>query len=483
MLTKTQEEALRLLKTGANVFLTGKAGTGKSFVLKEFIRQSKKKILITAPTGVAAIEIGGATLHRTFDIPLNMAKLVKDVKVYKPSKNPVVAADIVIIDEISMVRRDVFEYVMRYIKEVNWKYRKGKAPIQVILVGDFFQLPPVLTPGDVEAYQTLMGNLDIYPFESPYWWQFDFQKIELLEVMRQKDDGDFLDNLNRIRNGDVSAIDYFNKRVREDYKTTKGINIVPTNAKVRKINNENLLRLNTKKRVYKAEKYGAVKPSDIVNDEELLLKIGAKVMITTNHPMLEYSNGSLGTVKEFHKDSVDVQLLGSHKVVEIERKRNVISEYVVEDGLITLREVGFYSQIPLKIAYAITVHKSQGKTFDEVHLDPSVWSDGQLYVALSRVTSIDGLTLSEPIQSSAVKVSEDVLRFYGYEIGEDANVEEIERRTREEVITNFGVLESIITAYLKSDGEGEKLLERFPNVANLEEVLERLKDIKPIIED
>lgn len=480
MLTKTQEEALRLLKTGANVFLTGKAGTGKSFVLKEFIRQSKKKILITAPTGVAAIEIGGATLHRTFNIPLDMSKLVEEIRVRKPKKNPVVAADIVVIDEISMVRRDTFEYVMRYIQEVNNKHREGRAPIQVILVGDFFQLPPVLSFSEIEAYRLLMGNLDIYPFQSEYWWKFDFQKIELLEVMRQKDDDDFLENLNRIRNGDVSAIDYFNKRVRENYKTVNGINIVPTNAKVRALNNENLSRLDTREKVYRAEKFGSVKPSDIVNDEELLLKKDAKVMITTNHPVLEYSNGTLGIVKEFHKDSVDVQLLGSHKVVEIEKKRNVISEYVVEDGLITLREVGYYSQIPLKIAYAITVHKSQGKTFDEVHLDPSVWSDGQLYVALSRVTSIKGLTLSEAISPASVKVSEDVLRFYGYEIGEDANVKEIEKKNQEEVVANFEVLNSIISSYLKSNGEG--LAEEFPSVTNLEEVIDRLKEIRPLLE-
>lgn len=206
-------------------------------------------------------------------------------------------------------------------------------------------------------------------------------------------------------------------------------------------------------------------------------------MITANHSMLEYSNGTLGVIKNLNFSSVDVELLGSRKVVNIKKKTNVISKYSVdpETGEITLEEIGSYTQIPLKIAYAITVHKAQGKTFDEVHLDPYAWDNGQLYVALSRVTSIGELTLTEPIKPSAVKVSEDVLRFYEYEIGEDADVDEVEEKTQEEIKKNFGWISSIVEVCLEEKMTEADLKMRFPHVVGLEEVVERLREIKVIV--
>ena len=419
-LTKDQKHAFAILSSGANVFLTGEAGTGKSYLLQEFIADNAdKKILVTAPTGIAAIEIGGATLHRTFRIPVgDLAKIHRGPR--RVSK-VVEAADILIIDEISMCRLDVFEYVLAAVKMANHK-RKDRGDIQIILVGDFLQLPPILRKDELPLYRELHGHASVFPFFSPLWDSFSFQTVILREVVRQQGDLDLLDNLNRARRGDASCIPYFNRFVTEaEAVDEEAIHICPTNKKAGEINTKKTRALPGPSVVYEGYTEGEVQPSDKPTDEKIELREGARVMLLVNNPTEGYSNGSMGTCLEMGEDSLVVEL-DSGRVIEVAPYEWSVHRYASstkknketgkEETTIELRRIGLFVQLPIKVAFAITTHKSQGQTFDRVVINPYAWDSGQLYVALSRVRSSSGLQLSAPILSRYLIADGQVLDFY-----------------------------------------------------------------------
>ena len=407
-LTKDQKDALELMESGYNVFLTGKAGTGKSYLLEYFISKSKernKRILITASTGIAAINIGGATVHRTFKVPIDMMKIHNS----QGRKNEVVSkADIIIIDEVSMLRMDVFDYVIRTIN-------KNNPGCQIILTGDFLQLDPILRSGtEKDLYESYYGENKLFCFQSGFWDALDIKTIELKEVVRQQDDTELVKNLNLARVGDLSCIPYFNKFTNNTtIDEEEAIAICGTNRKASEINRAKTDEITNIPRIYNAIISGDVKYSDMPNDKQIILKKGCRVMTLINNPEEGYYNGSLGTVVSAELGSVVVELDNGREVRVNEYKWD-IEEYQPSDNEegFKLVTIGEYTQIPLKIAFAITIHKSQGQTFKNVIIHPESWSNGQLYVALSRCTDEEGLKLAYPIKERYLRANEDVINFY-----------------------------------------------------------------------
>lgn len=370
-LTPEQAEALSALRDGRNVFLSGNAGTGKSYVLNAFISDLKARnvdFLALAPTGIAALNLtDGSTIHRT----LKIAPGVCAPDGPKGSRKVLDAAKVIIIDEISMCRIDLFDHVMGMISQSMT--RNGAK--QVVLVGDFFQLPPVVTERDSALLMKFYpGNLQGWCFKSRYWTGFDFEPHVLKTVVRQSAP-DFIDNLNRARVGDASCLDYFNAHSRSSraYLPKDTLVLCANNRIADSINRENVDALDAPKVEFTAAVTGMVNSGDKMAPERIVLCRGARVMSLVNSPQEGYVNGTQGTVTDASADAVTVKFDGADEKVRIERHRWEInkSEAIVEmdeEGRpvnrVKTAVVGAYTQIPLKLAYAITIHKSQGLTFD-----------------------------------------------------------------------------------------------------------------------
>lgn len=426
-LTDSQKEAYECMMDGENVFLTGEAGTGKSFVINKFIKEKElenKNILVCAPTGIAAINIGGVTIHRCFQAPIEPQINKRISKV----PNAVQEADIIIIDEISMCRIDLFDYVARVIIKAEEKCLKRK---QVIVVGDFFQLPPVTIKEDYEVLKEIYPNYNKgFAFESSNWKDFDFKMIVLKDVVRQSDTM-FIKELNKIRIGDKRSVEFFNRNASQT-KIENGIVLCATNAVADKINQEELKKIKKRTKIFKAKVTGDVKATDKPTSDEVKLKVGARVIVLINDTVKsQYQNGSLGDVIEIREDSVDVLLDQNQSIVTFGMHEWIVENYTLTqehiEGVnyqkLKKKKVGSFIQIPLKLAYAITIHKSQGQTYDKVNLIPYSFDCGQLYVALSRVKSLEGLCLINRMRQEDLICNDHVKKFYNI-----IDQEEIERR-------------------------------------------------------
>jgi len=408
-LTRSQQKAFSLMLSGENIFLSGQAGTGKSYVLQRYLEyvKDKKNVLVCAPTGIAAVNVGGSTIHRTFKAPIGPI-------ITGPRKPPstVVQADVIVIDEISMCRSDLFEYVAQAI--IQAENTTPFKPKQLIVIGDFHQLPPVVTDADREILPDIG---DGFAFQSVAWKIFDFRTVMLTEVIRQKDT-EFIANLNRIRHGDASGLHWMNANASK--KPNIGIHLCPTNKQAAAINAAALASIYTPSRTYTAFEKGEVKDSDRPTDCELTLKPKARVMMLVNDQNEKYQNGSLGTIKSLGDDIIEVDL-DNGNTVEVCQYRWEIVQYKVEakkekSGNVVEKlktdVIGVFCQFPVKIAYAVTIHKSQGQTYDHVNLHPNCFAAGQLYVALSRVTSIKGIHLTIPIKPNNLITSPEVIDYY-----------------------------------------------------------------------
>lgn len=414
-LTRDQKKAFDALISGKNIFLTGGAGTGKSFVLHQFIdamEKQNKNIIVCAPTGIAAINVKGVTIHRCFQVSPE-PQVVRNIK---RVPQVVKESNIIIIDEISMCRIDLFDFVVRTIMKAEEQSLMRK---QIIVVGDFFQLPPVTTINDRKVLTELYPDYNKgYAFESTNWKDLDFEMIELNEVVRQNNP-EFIHQLNKARIGDISCIRYFNQNAKHQI-IKDGIILVSTNKDADRINNEKLNKIASPTKIYKAIVTGDVKNNDKPTVDELRLKVGARVMVLINDTEMNYfQNGSFGEVIRLDKQSVTVCLDKNHYMMTFGYHEWVIEDYVltknsddIADHQLSKKKVGSFSQIPLKLAYAITMHKSQGQTYDQVNLIPYSFDCGQLYVALSRVKSIEGLCLVNQMRQENLICSQEVKRFY-----------------------------------------------------------------------
>lgn len=418
-LTKDQKEAYDYMLAGENVFLTGEAGTGKSYVINTFLNEMEaqdKNVLVCAPTGIAAINVNGVTIHRSFQAALEPQVNQRIFKVPETVKQ----ADIIIIDEISMCRVDLFDYVVRVIAKAEEECLKRK---QLIVVGDFFQLPPVTIESDYNVLKSIYSDYDKgFAFESNNWNDFGFKMIELKSVMRQSDN-DFINALNKVRVGKKSGLDYFNQQASASL-IERGIVLCATNKVADKINKQELDKIKTRAKNFKAVITGEVKDSDKPTTDIISLKVGARVIVLVNDTaMFKFQNGSLGTVMSIKDSSVDVQLDQNHEVVNFGYYEWKIEDYTlvservdgVEFKKLKKKQIGSFMQLPLKLAYAITIHKSQGQTYDKVNLIPYSFDCGQLYVALSRVKSIEGLCLVQKIRQEYLICNDKVKAFYHLE--------------------------------------------------------------------
>ncbi len=411
-LNEEQKRAFQMLQEGGNIFLTGEAGTGKSFLLNAFLNRIQgKNVLVCAPTGIAALQIGGATIHSVFKIkpqPFLPGQPLRGIK------NTVKAADVIVIDEVSMCRFDLFDYLCRYIQKAEQMSKKHK---QVIVVGDFSQLPPVVAKDrDVleEGWKDHISNISSgFAFLAPGWADMNFTTVVLRQVMRQKEDAQFLRNLNKIRIGDESAISWFNQYTAK--KEQPGIYMSALNRHVDQKNEQQMAGLHTEKKSYEGinENFQDTLPTK----QSLVLCEGARVMSLLNDPGGDYQNGSLGTVEKLKNHSVIVKFDHGGTVEVAPYTWEDIEYQVVIDektGVPSLTQVvtGKFTQLPLRVAFAVTIHKSQGQTYDSVNLDPYCFDVGQLYVALSRVPGADRLHLEKSIKKQDLRVSQEVQQFY-----------------------------------------------------------------------
>lgn len=417
-LNKEQMKNLKILSSGKNVFLTGEAGTGKSFLIKEFIKQKTdegKNVLITAPTGISALNIDGITVHKAFGVPTPAYGSVLS-KITLSKIKLVSVADIIIIDEISMCRNDVFEYVYACIDKVKKELKKN---IQLIVLGDFYQLPPVVTKSEKTRLRNFGLDISGFCFTTLAWKKFNFKVIKLVTPMRQTD-SDFLLNLNKLRIGDKTCLKYFKTFIQKDITVPDDVvYICPTNAGAKLINDEKLQKLPGLLYSYLTVTTGYI-TGDKPIDDVLFLKNGCKVVFTVNDVVNNnYQNGSIGVVTECLENSVNVLVNG--KELEVKPYTWNVYTYKTRNGVLKKDSIATIKQFPLKLAYATTIHKSQGQTYPKAIINPAAFADGQLYVALSRLSNPQGLILDNDLLPIYLKTNTKVNKFYdtfSYEISD-----------------------------------------------------------------
>ena len=400
-------------ETGISVFLTGKAGTGKTTFLKHIVAGCSKRLAVVAPTGVAAVNAGGVTIHSFFQLPLcpylpDVKELVTEYQM--PEKNRSLRKDrvkilrtleLLIIDEISMVRADILDAIDATLK----RYRKNDRPfggVQLLMIGDVQQLPPVVT----ESEKPFMDQ--VYPspffFNSRAFRKLGYIVIELNKIHRQRD-AEFTSMLNDIRTGNPSdqTLERLNRRLDPGFEPPSGeywIRLTTHNHQSDSINREKMDALKGKSMIFKAEIDGNYPESAYPAETELRLKKGAQVMFTRNDTSGNsmYFNGKIGTVTSLYPEIIVTDENGNEIIVNQEKWDNVRYEINPETQEIQAVNDGSFTQYPLRAAWAITIHKSQGLTFDRLIIDAGrAFSFGQVYVALSRCRSLEGIVLTTPI--------------------------------------------------------------------------------------
>ena len=414
VVTPTFQAVMDAVRAGRHVFVTGRAGTGKSTLLS-LIRQLDlgKTSAVVAPTGVAALNVEGETIHNLFGF---RPSLSPDLREYRPPLH-LADLDLLIVDEISMARADLVDMMDTALR----RRRDSAKPfggVQLVMVGDLYQLPPVVTPDD-EAL-VLSGYSSPFFFAAKALRRLDLTTFELDEVFRQHDD-EFIALLNAIRDGTVTdeQLDALNARVDPDCaeQHMEGqITLTTTNKAADAVNRARLQRLGNPVLTSTAKVTGDFDPSLYKAESRLAFAVGAQVMMLVNGA--EYVNGSLGRIVDIDRQGgslvVKVELTESGQTVEVAPYRWEITRPVRRDGQVSREVVGSFTQLPFRLAWAVTVHKSQGKTFDRVVFDRgrSVFAAGQLYVALSRCTTLEGLTLTRPVRRRDVITDPDVKRFH-----------------------------------------------------------------------
>jgi hypothetical protein len=404
--------------TGRSVFLTGKAGTGKTTFLRTVVEQSKKRSIVVAPTGVAAINAGGVTIHSFFQLPFTPyvpnAHIQSKFDFGKEKRRIIASLDLLIIDEISMVRSDLLDAVDSVLRRYRDRY-KPFGGVQLMMIGDLQQLTPVVTPED----EVLLSPY----YDTPYFFgskalaQIEYVTIQLDKVYRQEDPV-FLDVLNHVREACPTADDLatLNSRYNPTFIPKPGegyIRLTTHNRLADNYNDSELSKLPYHSFSFRAQIEGNFPEYSYPTSELLVLKQGSQVMFVKNDPTGEhrYYNGRIGEIVEISDSHVSVLCPGDSEVIDVEPLEWENAQYQLnpETRVIETKVQGKFRQLPLRLAWAITIHKSQGLTFERAIIDANLsFAPGQVYVALSRCKSLDGMVLSAPIEARAIIADERV---------------------------------------------------------------------------
>ena len=435
-----------ILNTDTTLFVTGRAGTGKTTLLRYVAESSQKNTVVVAPTGIAAINAGGVTIHSFFKLPfapfipsvIEAKKLIAGQKMRAEFRSVIRSVDMIIIDEVSMLRADILDAIDVVLRH----YRNSKFPfggVQMVFFGDMYQLPPVCVNDEWFILK------DYY--STPYFFSakvFEKQEIVCLEldkIFRQRDE-DFVEILNQVRNNNISKENFnrLNDRYTPDFDLENNPDFVVLtthNAVSDDINESRLIDIDSKTFIFDAAIKGDFPEYLYPVEQQIVLKKGARVMFTANdhiNPERLYYNGKMGTVVELEDNNVYVTCDGEDDPIQVnyETWENNTFSYNRKENSVDVKTIGTFTQLPLRLAWAITIHKSQGLTFQKVAIDAAnSFTSGQVYVALSRCTSLDGIVLLSPINSNSIMVDSRIQRFSKNNFNEDLLPDFVNRKKRD----------------------------------------------------
>ncbi len=416
---ETQYALNQLEKAHHPIFVSGKAGTGKSTLLQLFRNTSQLRMAIVAPTGVAALNVKGQTIHSFFRLA---PRILTESDISKVPNNRIYKnLELLIIDEISMVRADLLDAMDIFLRK-NRGSPQAFGGVRLVIFGDLFQLPPVLSGQFEKAY--IQQHYDTpYFFSSHAFSRIarDLEYIELKTVHRQKE-AFFISILDQVRHNCLSeeGLSALNERVVPHIDGLEGVITLTTrNDIVDRMNAQKLASLNSPSQGYTAVVNGTFDPRAYPTDTLLSLKVGAQIMTLKNDIEKRYVNGSIGRVMALHKDAVDIMIYRHHEepvtlTVHKESWEMIKYQWDAEKSLLSADVIGSFEQIPVKLAWAATIHKSQGKTFDQVYVDMGggAFEYGQTYVALSRCTHLEGIYLKRPLRQNDILLDPRVTEFY-----------------------------------------------------------------------
>ena len=434
------------MNTDTTLFVTRRAGTGKTTLLRYVAESSQKNTVVVAPTGIAAINAGGVTIHSFFKLPfapfipsvIEAKKLIAGQKMRAEFRSVIRSVDMIIIDEVSMLRADILDAIDVVLRH----YRNSKFPfggVQMVFFGDMYQLPPVCVNDEwfiLKDYYTTP-----YFFSAKVFEKQEIVCLELDKIFRQRDE-DFVEILNQVRNNNISKENFnrLNDRYNPDFDLENNQDFVVLtthNAVSDDINESRLIDIDSKTFIFDAAIKGDFPEYLYPVEQQIVLKKGARVMFTANdhiNPERLYYNGKMGTVVELEDNNVYVTCDGEDDPIQVnyETWENNTFSYNRKENSVDVKTIGTFTQLPLRLAWAITIHKSQGLTFQKVAIDAAnSFTSGQVYVALSRCTSLDGIVLLSPINRDSIMVDSRIQRFSKNNFNEDLLPDFVNRKKRD----------------------------------------------------